>query len=118
VAAQTPAVETESRAAPLRLGGYAALAESEWMGAAQASEVLEPVHLAALRDTRTPLVTNSVQLTGRGVFMALFVGSLGVVAVPIAFAVMATAETVVLGTVLLIKLQRRVGAAAGRSHAA
>jgi hypothetical protein len=29
-------------APPLMLGGYAALAESAWMGAAQASDVLDP----------------------------------------------------------------------------
>src|SRR5947208_15913867 len=31
--------------APLVLGGYAALAESAWMGAPQASDVLEPLRL-------------------------------------------------------------------------
>src|SRR5205823_14106588 len=47
MAAQTPALETTSTGAPLMLGGYAALAESEWMGAAQASEVLEPLRVVA-----------------------------------------------------------------------
>jgi hypothetical protein len=36
-----------STGAPLMLSGYAALAESEWMGAAQAPEVLEPLHVVA-----------------------------------------------------------------------
>jgi putative peptidoglycan lipid II flippase len=34
---------------PIQLGGYAALAESAWMGAAQATEVLEPLNQAAPR---------------------------------------------------------------------
>jgi hypothetical protein len=41
--------------------------------------------------------------------MALLIGRVGVVAIPIAFAVMAAVETAALGTVLLLKLQRRVG---------
>src|ERR671930_48586 len=47
MATQTPALETTSTGAPLMLGGYAALAESEWMGAAQASEILEPLRVVA-----------------------------------------------------------------------
>src|SRR5919199_1894565 len=47
MAAQTPSLETTSTGTPLMLGGYAALAESEWMGAAQASEVLEPLRVVA-----------------------------------------------------------------------
>jgi putative peptidoglycan lipid II flippase len=66
--------------------------------------------LIALRDTRTPLLTNTLQLAGRGAIMASLVGPLGIVAVPIAFAVTASAETLALGTVLLLKVQRRVGA--------
>src|SRR6478735_9263676 len=34
---------------PVMLGGYAALAESEWMGIAQASDVLEPVGVGRTR---------------------------------------------------------------------
>src|SRR5437899_2631153 len=34
---------------PLLLGGYAALAETAWMGVAQATDVLEPVRVAAGR---------------------------------------------------------------------
>ena len=65
--------------------------------------------LIALRDTRTPLVTNTFQLLARGALMALLVGSLGVTAIPLAFTVSATLECLALGTVLEIKLQRRVG---------
>ena len=66
-------------APPLMLGGPVALAESEWMGVAQASDVLEP---------------------------------LGVAAIPIAFAVTATVETVALGIVLLIRMRYRMNASA------
>jgi hypothetical protein len=45
--------------------------------------------------------------------MALLIGSLGVVAIPRAFAIMATAETVVLALILLIKLRTRLNAAPG-----
>ena len=64
--------------------------------------------LIALRDTRTPLLTNSVQLAGRAAIITFLLGSVGVLAIPIAFAVTATVETLALGTVLLFKMQRRV----------
>jgi putative peptidoglycan lipid II flippase len=64
--------------------------------------------LIALRDTRTPLFTNLCQTAGRAAIMAALLGSLGVVAVPTAFAVTAAIETLVLATVLLVKLQRRL----------
>jgi putative peptidoglycan lipid II flippase len=63
--------------------------------------------LIALRDTRTPLVSNTIQLIGRAVIMTLLVGRIGVFAIPVAFAVMAAAEAVALGLVLLVKIQRR-----------
>src|SRR5438270_2582547 len=37
--------DRKQRFVPPMLGGFAALAESLWMGAAQASEVLEPLNL-------------------------------------------------------------------------
>lgn len=64
--------------------------------------------LIALRDTRTPLLSNSAQLAGRILFMALLLGALGVRAIPVAFALLATIETVALATVLLLKLRRRI----------
>jgi putative peptidoglycan lipid II flippase len=64
--------------------------------------------LIALRDTRTPLLTNSVQLAGRAAIITLLLGSMGVVAIPVAFAVTASVETVALGVVLLLKLRRRM----------
>jgi putative peptidoglycan lipid II flippase len=63
--------------------------------------------LIALRDTRTPLLTNILQLTGRIIIMALFVRQWGIVTIPAALAITATLETITLGLVLLFKLQRR-----------
>lgn len=68
--------------------------------------------LIALRDTRTPLLTNLVQTVGRAAIMAVLIGSTGVVAVPIAFAVTAALETVALATILFVRVQRRLAAAA------
>ena len=66
--------------------------------------------LIALRDTRTPLLTNSVQFAGRAAIMAALLGSVGVVAIPIAFAVTASLEMVAQGAILLLKLRRRLAA--------
>jgi putative peptidoglycan lipid II flippase len=63
--------------------------------------------LIALRDTRTPFISNSVGLAGRVIIMTLLVARLGVIAIPLAFAVMAAAEALWLGVILLFKLQRR-----------
>jgi putative peptidoglycan lipid II flippase len=64
--------------------------------------------LIALRDTRTPLLTNTAQVAGRIALMAALVAPLGVVAVPAAFAMMAVVESVILATTLLIKIGRRL----------
>ena len=64
--------------------------------------------LIALRDTRTPLITNICQLAGRAALLMLLIGQLGVVAIPAAFAISAGAETIALGVVLLVKLRRRI----------
>lgn len=66
--------------------------------------------LIALRDTRTPLFTNTAQILGRAAIMAVFLGAWGVRTIPLAFAMMATVETVALAAVLLVKMQRRIGA--------
>lgn len=63
--------------------------------------------LIALRDTRTPLISNTLQLAGRVMIMAALIGSLGVFSIPTAFATMAGLEAVALATVLLVKIQRR-----------
>jgi putative peptidoglycan lipid II flippase len=65
--------------------------------------------LIALRDTRTPLMTNTGQLIGRIVLIALLIRPLGVVAVPAAFALTSTLETLTLGGILWRKLNRRLG---------
>lgn len=64
--------------------------------------------LIALRDTRTSLLTNSLQLVGRAAIVALLLGRYGVVAVPIAFATTATLETLTLTPVLWLKLRARL----------
>lgn len=64
--------------------------------------------LIALRDTRTPLVTNTIQIIGRAALMALLLGTLGVVAIPRAFAVMATLEAIALSVVLYVKMRNRL----------
>jgi putative peptidoglycan lipid II flippase len=69
--------------------------------------------LIALRDTRTPLVTNTLQLLGRAAIMAIFIPRLGVVAVPAAFAATAAAEALTLAISLLIKLRRLIFAGPG-----
>jgi putative peptidoglycan lipid II flippase len=65
--------------------------------------------LIALRDTRTPLATNTLQLIGRAALMAVLIPRLGVVAVPAAFALTATAETLALTASLLVKLRKLIG---------
>jgi putative peptidoglycan lipid II flippase len=63
--------------------------------------------LIALRDTRTPLLTNTLQLLGRAAIIAVLIDGHGVVAIPIAFAVSASIETFILGGILALKLGRR-----------
>lgn len=63
--------------------------------------------LIALRDTRTSFITNTLQLIGRAVIMALFVGRVGILAIPAALAITATLEAIALAMVLLLKLGRR-----------
>jgi putative peptidoglycan lipid II flippase len=62
--------------------------------------------LIALRDTRTPLITNSLQLLGRAVLILLLLSSMGVAAIPTAFAVAAVGETVGLGFMLWRTIRR------------
>jgi putative peptidoglycan lipid II flippase len=64
--------------------------------------------LISLRDTRTPLLTNSGQLMLRILLISALLGSIGVVAIPAAFAISATLETLILATVLLLKLRSRL----------
>ncbi|MFN0096294.1 MAG: murein biosynthesis integral membrane protein MurJ [Dehalococcoidia bacterium] len=62
--------------------------------------------LVSLRDTRTPLVTNAVQLGGRVLVVSLLIGDMGTTAIPLAFALTASVETVALGAVLAVRLRR------------
>jgi putative peptidoglycan lipid II flippase len=66
--------------------------------------------LIALRDTRSPLLTNTVQLLGRVALMTLLLPAVGVLSIPAAFAATAAAEAVALGLIFLLKLQRRSSA--------
>lgn len=66
--------------------------------------------LIALRDTRTPLVTNTIQIAGRALLLTLLIGRIGVLSIPVAFAITASIEALLLGAVLLVKLRRRVAA--------
>lgn len=63
--------------------------------------------LIALRDTRTPLITNCLQLAGRIGLISLWLPALDVPAIPLAFAVTSAAEAALLGGVLWHKLRRR-----------
>src|SRR5574341_780801 len=58
--------------------------------------------LIALRDTRTPLFTNTGQLVLRILLISSLFARLGVVAIPAAFAISATVETFTLATVLFL----------------
>src|SRR5688572_6022 len=63
--------------------------------------------LISLRDTRTPLFTNSGQLIARILLITILLPSMDVVAIPAAFAISATIETLTLATVLFLKLRKR-----------
>jgi putative peptidoglycan lipid II flippase len=65
--------------------------------------------LISLRDTRTPLITNTCQLVCRIVLISLLLNRLGAVAIPAAFAISCALETLALATVLFLKLR-------GKSH--
>jgi putative peptidoglycan lipid II flippase len=63
--------------------------------------------LISLRDTRTPLFTNSGQLIARILLIAILLPGMDVVAIPAAFAISSTLETLTLGTVLFLKLRSK-----------
>src|SRR5215211_942751 len=63
--------------------------------------------LISLRDTRTPLFTNSGQLIARILLITVMLPRLDVVAIPAAFAISATLETLILAAVLFLKLRSR-----------
>ena len=63
--------------------------------------------LIALHDTRTPLITNCIQLAGRAALIPLLLGGWGVLAIPIAFAATSALETLALAAVLFRRLEIR-----------
>ena len=63
--------------------------------------------LISLRDTRTPLFTNTGQLILRIVLISALLPNIGVVAIPAAFAISSTVETLTLASVLLLKLRKK-----------
>lgn len=63
--------------------------------------------LIALHDTRTPLLTNCLQLAGRIALIPLWDQSLGIASIALAFAVTSIGETLLLGSVLWLKLRKR-----------
>jgi putative peptidoglycan lipid II flippase len=71
--------------------------------------------LIALRDTRTPLLTNTLQILFRFGFMFFAIDRLGVLAIPAAFAISAALETLLLTTIFLTRLGRKLKA--GREDA-
>jgi len=64
--------------------------------------------LIALRDTRTPLCTNSAQMVARVLLILFLLGRVGVLAIPLAFAIAATLETITLGSILWVKLRQQL----------
>jgi putative peptidoglycan lipid II flippase len=71
-----------------------------------ATEVLTRA-LIALHDTRTPLLTNTIQLGLRVAIIAALLNRIGVEAIPTAFAVSSGVETVILGVVLWRRVRMR-----------
>lgn len=65
--------------------------------------------LISLRDTRAPLFTNSGQLILRILLISILLNNLGAVAIPAAFAISCTLETVTQAAILFLKLR-------GKSH--
>ena len=64
--------------------------------------------LISMRDTRTPLFTNAGQLVLRIILISVLLPAWDVVAIPAAFAISATVETLTLAIVLFLKLRGRL----------
>jgi putative peptidoglycan lipid II flippase len=58
-------------------------------------------------DTRTPLFTNSGQLIARILLISILLPSMDVVAIPAAFAISSTLETLTLAGILFLKLRAK-----------
>lgn len=63
--------------------------------------------LIALHDTQTPLVTNCAQLAGRGALIGIWLEPWGAAAIPAAFAITSTLETMALGAALAWRMRQR-----------
>ena len=63
--------------------------------------------LISLRDTRTPLFTNSGQLIARILLISILLPSQDVVAIPAAFAISSILETLTLAVILFLKLRSK-----------
>lgn len=74
---------------------------------AVATEVLARGFIS-LRDTRTPLITNTIQLLGRAAIVAILLSRIGVLAIPAAYVMSAAVETCLLLGVLLPRLHKRI----------
>jgi putative peptidoglycan lipid II flippase len=66
--------------------------------------------LISLRDTRSPLLTNSGQLILRIILISILLNKLGAVAIPAAFAIASTAEALAQAFILFVKLRGRLQA--------
>ncbi len=64
--------------------------------------------LISLRDTRTPLLTNLLQLIGRAAVITLLLDRFGVMAIPAAFAISASVETLLLTAILLPRIGEKM----------
>jgi putative peptidoglycan lipid II flippase len=71
------------------------------------TEVLARAHIA-LWDTTTPLLTNGLQLIVRASILTLTIAHWGAVAIPAAYAISATVETIALATSVLLRLAWRI----------
>ena len=114
LAAASPTVRGKKKPAILNLAVMAVVVPGLFCTVALPAYVATEVitrGLIALRDTRTPLMTNTGQLIGRVILITLFIQPLGVIAIPAAFAITSTLETLALGGVLWRKLSRRIAAA-------
>src|ERR1051325_8719254 len=66
--------------------------------------------LISLRDTRSPLLTNSGNLILRIILISILLNKLGAVAIPAAFAIASTAEALAQAFILFVKLRGRLQA--------
>lgn len=62
--------------------------------------------MIALKDTRTPLLTNTLRLLLRAALVAALLAPLGAVAIPVAFALSGVVEALLLGAILFRRVRR------------